>query len=137
MLQISLIKTAKKLGYYTIVVDPDQNAIGKNVADQFIVVSGTDFEKNLGIAVVQQIKGIVTAATDKTLIMMARISEKLGLPFPSEEAIYNTINKFELKKILKKNRIPCANGVLTNLNELSNNLEYSGINFPEIGRAHV
>jgi len=132
MLQVSLIQTANKLGYFTIVIDPDLNAIGKNVADQFIVVSGNDFEKTLEIAETNHIKGIVTAATDKPLLMMARIAELLNLPFPSEEAIYNTINKFELKQILVKNRIPCAKGVLTNLSELNTNLGNSEIAFPVI-----
>jgi carbamoyl-phosphate synthase large subunit len=118
MLQVSLIKTAKDIGYYTIVIDPDLNAVGKNVADEFDVVSGSDYETTFAIANNNKVKGIVTTATDKPLLMMAKVAEKLCLPFPSETAIYNTTNKFELKKILVNNKIPCAKGVLTNLTKL-------------------
>lgn len=132
MLQVSIIQTARDLGFYTIAVDPDKNAIGKIIADQFYTVAGTDFDKTLEIARTHQIKGLVTSATDKPLLMMARIAEKLELPFPTEKAISNTINKFELKKILLENNIPCAKGVMTNLEELIPNLENSGISFPVI-----
>jgi len=132
MLQVSLIQTANKLGYYTVVVDPDPNAIGKNIAGEFVVLAGNDFEKTIEIAKNNKVKGLVTAATDKPLLMMARIAEILDLPFPSEKAVFNTINKFELKKTLVKNNIPCANGTLTNRNEMSSNLIHSGITFPVI-----
>lgn len=132
MLQISIIQTAKRLGYNTIVIDPDPKAFGKEIADEFIVVPGNDFEKTYEIAVNNKIRGVVTAATDKPLLMMSRIAEKLKLPFPSEAAIYNTINKFEFKKTLVKNKIPCAKGVLTNPIELSDDLRHSGIKFPLI-----
>lgn len=132
MLQVSLIKTARKLGYYTIVIDPDSTAIGKSVADEFIVVSGSDFENTFNIANKNKVKGIVTAATDKPLLMMAKVAENLDLPFPSQAAIYNTINKFELKKILLENKIPCAKGVFTNLLEINENLKHSDVSFPII-----
>lgn len=132
MLQVSLIQTANKLGYYTIAIDPDKNAIGKDIADEFFVVTGSDFAKTLEIAKTNNIAGIVTAATDKPLLMMARIAEKLELPFPSEVAINNTINKFELKKILQKNNIPCAKGVLSDLSELDQILSETGIKYPVI-----
>lgn len=132
MLQISLIKTANRLGYYTIVIDPDPNALGKKVADQFIVVSGSDFERTLEIAINNTIKGLVTTATDKPLLMMAEVAEKLNLPFPSKNSVYNTINKFELKKTLLTNNVPCAKGILTNYLELEDNLNKSKIHFPLI-----
>jgi len=132
MLQVSLIKTAKELGYYTIAIDPDPNAVGKNVADEFEVVSGSDYETTFTIANNNKVKGIVTTATDKPLLMMAKVAEKLCLPFPSETAIYNTINKFELKNILVSNKISCAKGVLTNLTKLNEKLNHSDITFPVI-----
>lgn len=132
MLQISLIRTAKKLGYFTVVVDPDPDAIGRKYADEFIVLAGNDFEKTLDIAKSRSIKGIVTAATDKPLLMMSRIAEKLDLPFPSEKSIYNTINKFELKKILVKNKIPCASGILTSQVDLEEKFRLCAIDFPII-----
>lgn len=132
MLQTSIIKTAKNLGYNTIVVDPDSNAIGKKIANKFIVLSGSDFEKTLEIAETNNIKGIVTSATDKPLMMMAKVAEKLNLNFPSVKSIFNTINKFELKKTLTKNKIPCARGILSNFSELNDHLNHSGIVFPII-----
>jgi len=109
-LQVSIIKNSKELGYYVIVIDPNGNAIGKSVADKFIKVAGNDFKKTLEIAKDYKIKGIVTAATDKPLLMMARIAEAMDFAFPSYRSIENSINKALLKNVLISNGFACAKG---------------------------
>lgn len=109
-LQVSIICNAKELGYYVIVIDPNGNAIGKSIADKFIKVAGNDFEKTLEIAKEYKVKGIVTAATDKPLLMMARIAEAMNFTFPSYRSIENSINKALLKNVLISNGFACAKG---------------------------
>lgn len=110
-LQLSLIETAKKLGYYTIVIDPDDNAPGKEIADIFFKVAGNDFDKTLEIAKQYNVKGIVTAATDKPILMMCHVAEELNLPFPSYESCETVLDKAKFKKFLYENNLPHAKGI--------------------------
>lgn len=109
-LQVSLINNALELGYYVIVIDPDEKAIGKAIASKFVTVDGSDYEKTLQIAKDYRVKGIVTAATDKPLLMMARVAQEMGLSFPTYDSILNTIDKSRFKSILLKNALACAKG---------------------------
>jgi biotin carboxylase len=109
-LQISLIKTAKALGFYTIALDPDPQAIGKSIADEFIVVKGDDFEKSMQIAIEHKVKGIVTTATDKPILMMCRLARELDLPFPSYESCETVLDKAKFKQFLFNNSLPHAKG---------------------------
>lgn len=110
-LQLSLIETAKKLGYYTIVIDPDDNAPGREIADIFFTVAGNDFDKTLEIAKQHNVKGIVTAATDKPILMMCRVAKELSLPFPSYDSCETVLNKAKFKKFLYENKLPHAKGI--------------------------
>jgi len=109
-LQVSIICNAKELGYYVIVIDPNGDAIGKSIADRFIKVAGNDFEKTLEIVKEYKVKGIVTAATDKPLLMMARIAEAMNFNFPSYRSIEDSINKALFKNVLISNGFACAKG---------------------------
>lgn len=109
-LQISLIINVKKMGYHAIVIDPDFNAVGSKVADLFIKVEGDDFDKTLNIAIENKIKGIVTTATDKPILMMCRIAKILNLPFPSYESCEILLNKTRFKQFLENNNMPFAKG---------------------------
>lgn len=132
MLQCSIICTAKKMGYHTIVIDPDSKAIGQSIADEFIVVDANDYETTLEIAESNSVKGLVTSATDNPLIMMAKVAMALNLPFPSEDSIENTINKFKLKHFLQCNNIPCAKGVFTDLSDIEEQIKQEDLQFPLI-----
>lgn len=109
-LQLSIIGQAKAMGYETIVIDPDQNAPARNEADTFYEVTGDDFEKTLKIAQDNQVKGIVTAATDKPILMMCRIAAELGLPFPSYKSCETLLDKAKFKHFLAENDLPHAKG---------------------------
>lgn len=109
-LQLSIIGQAKAMGYETIAIDPDQNAPARNEADNFYVVAGDDFEKTLKIARANQVNGIVTAATDKPILMMCLIAAELGLPFPSHESCETLLDKAKFKQFLNSNDLPHAKG---------------------------
>ena len=109
-IQLSIINNAKELGFFVIVIDPDINAVGKKIAHKFYRIDGDDFDSTLQIAQKYDVKGIVTAATDKPLLMMARIAKKLSLNFPTYESVDHMIDKYKLKQILKKNNLKHAEG---------------------------
>lgn len=121
-LQLSIILRAKAMGYRAVVIDPDINAPAKDLADVFIPVAGNDFETTLQIAKNYAVKGIVTAATDKPILMMCRIASALNLPFPSYESCEIVLDKGKFKAFLKENNLPHARGgVFTNDAEIKVN----------------
>ncbi len=111
-LQLSLIERCRKLGVTTIVIDPFDGAPGKETADHFEVVGGQDFEGTFEVIEKYEIDGIITSATDKPLVMMARIAQEFKLPFFSVKAAANCTDKFRMKEVFQANGIPCADGYL-------------------------
>lgn len=110
--QLSLIKECGKLGLYTVVIDPNSEAMAQNYCDKFEVVSGQDYELTCSIIEKYNIDAIITAATDKPLVMMARVAEKYGLLFFSEETARITTDKYLMKEKFIENNLPCAKGRL-------------------------
>lgn len=125
-LQKSLIERCKLKGLYTVGIDPMEDAACKEDVDAFEVVGGHDFEKTIEVAKRYNINGIITAATDKPLVMMARVAERLNLPFFSIETAEWSTDKLLMKQKFMEADIPCAKGFLLNdIKELKNyTLEY-------------
>tara|TARA_R110002124_G_C8974716_1_gene515921 strand:+ start:79437 stop:80621 length:1185 start_codon:yes stop_codon:yes gene_type:complete len=111
-LQRSLIVQAKKLGLFTIGIDPDSNAECSALVDVFETVAGNDYEKTLEVARKYKISGVVTSATDKPLVMMARIAETLKLPFISVNSAITSTDKYLMKMAFIEGGIPFAYGKL-------------------------
>lgn len=119
-LQQSLIERCKLKGLFTVGIDPNPDAECKNSVDAFEVVAGDDFKMTLAVAQKYNISGVITAATDKPLVMMARVAEKLHLPFFSVETALNSTDKLLMKKKFIEAGIPCAKGyVINNARELA------------------
>ncbi|PWL30498.1 MAG: hypothetical protein DCO96_05845 [Fluviicola sp. XM-24bin1] len=111
-LQQSLIQRCKKLGVTTVVIDPFDGAPGKETADHFKVVGGQDFEGTFEVIEKYGIDGIITSATDKPLVMMARIAEEFKLPFFPVKTAAICTDKFRMKEVFQAHGIPCADGHL-------------------------
>lgn len=112
LLQESIIKRAKLMGLYTVGIDPVAAATCRDVVDAFEVVGGQDFEGTCAVVEKYGIDSVVTAATDKPLVMMARIAEKYGFPFYSVETAQWSTDKFQMKQRFVEGGIPCAKGRL-------------------------
>ena len=111
-LQESIIKRAKLMGLYTVGIDPVATATCRDAVDAFEVVGGQDFEGTCAVVEKYGIDAIVTAATDKPLVMMARIAEKYGFPFYSVETAQWSTDKFQMKQRFMESGVPCAKGRL-------------------------
>ena len=111
-LQESIIKRAKKMGLYTVGIDPCEDATCRGDVDAFEVVGGQDYEGTCAVVEKYGIDAIVTAATDKPLVMMARIAEKYGFPFYSVETAQWSTDKFQMKERFELGGVPHAQGRL-------------------------
>ena len=98
-LQKSLIEQCKSLGLYVVGMDITDDALLRDEVDAFEVVAGDDFEGSLAVAKKYAVSGVVCAATDKPLVMMARVAEALLLPFYSVDTA-----KWSTDKLLMKQR---------------------------------
>lgn len=126
-LQKSIIKRAKKMELYTVGIDPCVDATCKDCVDAFEVVPGLDYEGHCDVVEKYGIDAIVTAATDKPLVMMARIAEKYGFPFYSVETAKWSTDKFQMKERFELGGVPHAQGRLISKAE-----EAEGMVFPVI-----
>lgn len=126
-LQESIIARAKKMGLYTVGIDPCEDATCRDYVDAFEVVPGQDYEGHCVVVEKYGIDAIVTAATDKPLVMMARMAEKYGFPFYSVETAQWSTDKFQMKERFELGGVPHAQGRLISKAE-----EADGLVFPVI-----
>ena len=106
VLQIPAIVQAKKMGIYVIAVDMNPNAEGFSYADKKIVVSTTDTKKVLEAAKENNIDGIITIASDRPMITVAKVAEELNLIAIDEKTAINATNKSKMRDALKKSSVP-------------------------------
>lgn len=110
--QLELIREAKKLGVIIVAIDPLENPPGKEEADYFYQVAGSDYETTKSIAFKHNVNGIVTGQMEKPMLFMAKLAEELGLIFHSVDVTERCLDKWEMKKKIQTNSIPCARGIL-------------------------
>ena len=118
-LQRSIIDRAKKMGLYTVGIDPCADATCKDCVDAFEVVPGQDYEGHCVVVEKYGIDAIVTAATDKPLVMMARIAEKYGFPFYSVETAKWSTDKFQMKERFELGGVPHAKGIILGRDDIT------------------
>lgn len=117
--QVVAIKTAKKLGYYTILCDYLEDNPGQFTSDKFYLASTTDKELILRIAIDEKIDGIIAYASDPAAPTAAYVAEKMGLPGNPYQSVETLCNKDKFRKFLKDNgfNVPKAFG-FSNIDEI-------------------
>ena len=123
-LQKSIIDRAKLMGLYTIGIDPVEDATCKEEVDAVEVGGGQDFEGTMAVAKKYQIDALVTASTDKPLVMMARVARELHLPFYSVETAQWSTDKYQMKQHFMEGGVPCAKGRLVHSAEEVEDFEF-------------
>ena len=106
--QVPLIKTAKRLGIYTIVSSIHGNYPGFELADKVYYENTTDFGKILNIARRENIDGIVTAGTDVAVITIGKVCDTLGLRGLSYEAAEIATDKLHMKEAYEAHGVRTA-----------------------------
>lgn len=130
--QTLLIQACKDLGYHTLVTDPNENAPGKDLADQFVVLPPKDFEAHCQLIEQEEVQGIVTCQMENPLPLMARLAAKYDLLFPSEAVIQRARNKYLMKKAFQEANVPCAQGQIIEHQEDLQSLDFTQWQFPLI-----
>lgn len=104
-LQHFLIKKAKEMGYYTLSVDADPNAIGFRFSDKYAVINIVDEDACIKFAMDEHIDGVLTAATDYGVLTASYIADKMGLPGLNYESAKLIKNKYLVRKCLFENKV--------------------------------
>ena len=99
-LQNYVIKKAKNMGYYVLVVDGDPHAVGFNFADEHAVIDIKDETACLAYAKEKQIDGVLTAATDFSVLVVSRIADEMKLPGCNYQTAKTIKNKASVRKCL-------------------------------------
>lgn len=104
-LQLDLILEAKKMFFYTIVLDMDEDCMGSKWCDEFLHIDIADKETVLEKAKEYKIDAILTSATELGNLTACFVGEKLGLNTNSYQCAQDTTNKILMKNILQKENI--------------------------------
>lgn len=114
--QIVAIKTAQKLGYYTVLCDYLPDNPGQYEADKFYLVSTTDKEAVLKVALDECVDGVLTYASDPAAPTAAYVAEKMKLLTNPYESVMTLCNKDRFRSFLKNNgfNTPVARGYSNN-----------------------
>jgi carbamoyl-phosphate synthase large subunit len=111
-LQKSLILQCRELGIKTIGIDISENPLCAEDVDAFEQVSGDNYERTIEVAKKYNVNGVICAATDKPLVMMARVAKALNLPFYSVDTAIWSTDKLLMKERFQQGGVPCAKGVV-------------------------
>lgn len=115
--QATIVKAAKRLGYYVISVDYLPNNPAHRFADEYHCISTLDKDSILKLARKKNIDGIVSYASDVSAPTAAYVAETLGLQTNPLETIISMTRKDLFHPILHKNNFIVPN------NEVIKNIE--------------
>lgn len=110
--QVIAIKTAKRLGYYTVLCDFLKDNLGQYEADKFYLVSTTDKEAVLKVAMDENVDGVLAYASDPAAPTAAYVAEKMGLAGNPYESVEILCNKDKFRAFLEEHNFstPKAKG---------------------------
>ena len=97
--QIELINQLKARGVTTVLADGNANALARPYADIFYQLAIFDVEAVKEVALKEQVDFLITVCADQVLLVVAQVSEMLGLPWYID---YQTAQLVSDKKYMKK-----------------------------------
>lgn len=113
--QITLIKELQSRGVTAVLADGSDNAIARPYADAFYKVNIFDIDAVRDIAEKEQVDFLITCCADQVLLVVAQVSELLGLPWYIDyETAKNVSDKELMKKVFVENNIPTSRYVVMN-----------------------
>ena len=112
--QIELIKQLKSRGITTVLADGSPYAVARPYADIFYHVNIFDIPAVKEIAVKEKVDFLLTVCADQVLLVVAEVSEMLGLPcYIDHKTAQDVSDKIRMKKIFKEIGIPTTDYVET------------------------
>ena len=108
--QIELLNQLKERGIETVLADGNDKAIAVPYADKFYCIPIFDIEEVKKVAVDEKVDFLITVCADQVLLIVAQVSEILGLPcYIDYASAQNVSDKLKMKAIFKENGIPTSN----------------------------
>lgn len=105
LLQSFVIRKAKAMGFETLAVDANPDAVGFRYADKYEVINIVDEEACLAYARKEKVDGVLTAATEYGVLTAAHIAREMGLPGLDYEVARLIKNKYRVRKCLYENQV--------------------------------
>ena len=99
-LQNFVIKKARDLGFFVYCLDADPNAVGFASANEHAVINIIEPEACLAYAREKGVDGVLTAATDFSVLTMSYIAREMGLPGINYASAQLIKNKAAVRKCL-------------------------------------
>lgn len=140
LMQKPAILAAKNLGYKTVVVDGNANAVSVPLADEFYPV---DLKNRDALAELSDkinsdgsLAGVFTAGTDFSA-NVAYIAEHCGLPGHKYEACLNASDKVRMRSCFKESGVPSPSFMQidsSNLGLVEKKIENGEIEFPKVAK---
>lgn len=118
-----IVKKAQKMGIFVIVTDYNkvEDSPGKQIADQYFMISCTDVDKVVQLIKDENIDGVLVGFNDLLLPYYADICQKAGLPaYGTKEQFDIFINKDKYKALMKKFNVPTVEEYLIDLDDFEN-----------------
>lgn len=106
--QVPLIRTAKRMGLYTIVASIPGEYPGFALADKVYYINTVDKEAILEAAREEKIDGICTTGTDVAVATIGYVCEKMGLAGVSEAAAMRATDKAMMKEAFSRQDVSAA-----------------------------
>lgn len=106
--QLELIKTAKEMGIYTVVVGTAGDYPGYKIADEHLPINIFDKEEVLRVARELDINGISMVCSDFGLSTVGYVCDKMGLSGLSEYSAEVSSNKLRMKELFEKADVKTA-----------------------------
>ncbi|MCR5226396.1 MAG: ATP-grasp domain-containing protein [Eubacterium sp.] len=111
--QITLIQELHERGVETILVDGSPTPVALPYPDKFYNVNIFDVQAVKNIAVKEQVDFLITVCADQVLLVVAQISEELGLPWYIDFGTAKSVSDKQLmKKVFLENGIPTSQYVV-------------------------
>lgn len=106
---LDLVKTAKKMGVYTIVTDDRDYGVAKDMADEAIKISTTDIPALVALVNSRKIDGVFSGPGEFNIKNAMKVAQLAGLPFYATEEQWNVCsNKDTFKKLCRDFSVPCV-----------------------------
>ena len=126
--QIELLNQLKARGIETVLADGSDNCVAKDYADKFYQIPIFDINQVKSLAVSENVDFLITVCADQVLLVVAQVSEMLGLPcYIDYETGMNVSDKLKMKKIFMDNGIPTSKYIEMDHLDLN---EVAKLNFP-------
>lgn len=122
--QLNLIKTAKELGYYTIVCDMRSEMKGAKIADKYYQQNYMEKETIYEIACKEKINGVISNS-EPAMENVSYLVDSLNLPGNSIESLKKLLSKQKFRQMQRDINLYCPNSYTSSNSEKI--LEYSKI----------